>query len=131
MQNTRLSPHKSKLGDRRLFIFGTKNLQNELLCYVLNKELGIPSSIIDQLSALNTAAEEGKEDKPKQTQLLLIDTVGLVPRRILEELKNRQFCTNNIIAFFNLKRGLGIEQEAICQGLRGFFYEKESLANAD
>jgi DNA-binding NarL/FixJ family response regulator len=122
MQKTVLSQEKLKSAKGRLFIFGPKNLQNELLCHVLSKELGTSTNIMEQLSALTSA-----EDKLQQNQLLLIDTAGLAPKRILEELKNKNLCSNNIVALFNLKRGLGIEQEAIRQGLRGFFYDNESL----
>jgi DNA-binding NarL/FixJ family response regulator len=127
MQKAGLSLQKSKAAEGRLYILGPKNLQNELLCHVLNKELGTPSTILEQLSTLSSVTED-KENTPRETLLLLIDTAGLAPKRVLEELKNKNLCSNNVVAFFNLKRGLGIEQEAIRKGLRGFFYDNEGLA---
>jgi DNA-binding NarL/FixJ family response regulator len=123
MQKAALSQEKLKPVKGRLYIFGPKNLQNQLLCHVLSKELGTLTNILEQLSPMTST-----EDKLGQNQLLLIDTAGLAPRRILEELKNKNLCSNNIVALFNLKRGLGFEQDAIRQGLRGFFYDNESLA---
>jgi len=123
MQKAGLLQEKLKPVKGRLYIFGARNLQNQLLCHVVCKELGTLTNILEQLSAMTST-----ENKLEQSQLLLIDTAGLAPRRILEELKNKNLCSYNIVAFFNLKRGLGIEQEAIRQGLRGFFYDNESLA---
>jgi DNA-binding CsgD family transcriptional regulator len=103
----------------RVYIVGPRSLQNELLCYVLEKEVGTPTSIIEQLNTL--PAEEDN-----RRRLLFIDSARLAPRRVFLELKN---CNSGScrLALFNLKPGLGIESEALRNGVRGFFYENESL----
>lgn len=104
----------------QIHVLGPRNLQNELLCYVLEKEIGTPAEILEQLGALSSQREGLR-------RLLFVDTAGKAARRVLLELKSRDQCASCLVALFNLKHGLGIEQEAIRQGVRGFFYENESL----
>ncbi len=105
----------------QVYIVGPRSLQNEMLCYVLEKEIGTPAAIIEQLSSL-----PGEDSN--RMRLLFIDSARTVPRRVFLELKNSNLGTSCLAALFNLKHGLGIELEALRHGVRGFFYENESLA---
>ena len=105
----------------QVHVLGPRNLQNELLCYVLEKEVGTPAAILEHLGPLPGQAGGCQ-------RLLFVDTAGKAPRRVLLELKGRELGPSWLVALFNLKHGLGIEQEAIRQGVRGFFYESEGLA---
>ncbi|MBN1837420.1 MAG: response regulator transcription factor [Spirochaetales bacterium] len=104
----------------QVHVLGPRNLQNELLCYVLEKEVGTEAAIVEQLGSFC-------EDPGACKRLLFVDTAAKAPRRVLLELKSRELCPSCLVALFNLKHGLGIEQEAIRQGVRGFFYENEGL----
>ncbi len=103
-----------------ILVVGPPSLQNELLCYVLEKEIGIPTQVIEQL---DSAPQEGSA----HTRLLFIDAARLAPSRVLLELKSSKLCPSCLVALFNLKHGLGIELEALRQRVRGFFYENEDL----
>jgi DNA-binding NarL/FixJ family response regulator len=115
-----MSPRKQN--GRRIFIFGRNRLQNELLCRVVPKALASSTQVLDQLQALPRPG-----DGQSQRQLLLVDSEGTALKRIVDELADNQACTAAIVALFNLRRGTGVEQEAIRQGLRGFFYESDGL----
>ncbi len=103
-----------------ILVVGPPSLQNELLCYVLEKEIGIPTQLIDQLGS---APQENSE----HTRLLFIDAARLAPSRVLLELKSSKLCPSCLVALFNLKHGLGIELDALRHRVRGFFYENEDL----
>jgi DNA-binding NarL/FixJ family response regulator len=104
----------------RVYIIGPLSLQNELLCYVLEKEIGTQVRIVNQLSSLPSA--DGS-----QIRMLLIDAARMAPRRFFLELKNSDLGESYLASLFNLKHGLGIELEALRHRVRGFFYENESL----
>jgi DNA-binding NarL/FixJ family response regulator len=104
----------------RVYVIGPRSLQNELLSYVLEKEIGTKIHIVDQLSSLPAA--DGS-----QMRMLLIDAARMAPRRVFLELKNSDLGDSYLASLFNLKHGLGIELEALRHRVRGFFYENESL----
>jgi DNA-binding NarL/FixJ family response regulator len=109
--------------ERRIVILGPRNLQNELLAYVLEKETGVPSRV-------NDTVEPDAEHQESQTltRLLFVDCAGKIVKRALEELNNNEVLTSpdSIIALFALQHGRGIEQDALQRGVKGFFYQNES-----
>ena len=110
--------------DRQIIVLGPKNLQNELLAYVLEKETGTPSRVSE---AMEPAAEQ--PENPAKKQLLFVDCAGRIVKRTLEELRANKTVANpdSIIALFSLQHGRGIEQDALQLGVKGFFYQYESL----
>jgi LuxR family transcriptional regulator of csgAB operon len=60
---------------------------------------------------------------------VLLDCQGKDKKRLLAELRpylsQRRFA--NHIALFNVSRDQGIEQSCVPEGIRGFFYEEDSL----
>ncbi len=104
-----------------LSILGPSNLQNELFCLVLEKEFGRPARILEQLPASSSAGGQ-------EPGFLIIDAAGTTPRQALGELKSANLCSCFLVALFNLRRGLGIEPDAIKLGIKGFFYEQDRLA---
>ena len=121
MQGTKIGQkmRESAQGTEHVQVLGPRNLQNELLCHILEDKVGVSASLLEHLDELTDGARY-------QQELLFVDTSGLAPRRILQELKNRGTCSSRLVAFFNLRHGMGIEQEAIRLGVRGFFYQNES-----
>jgi DNA-binding NarL/FixJ family response regulator len=103
-------------------VLGNAILANELLCYVLARELSAVTSIVENFDALNSAG--GSE---RMRQCLLIDCAGKAPPRVLEELRRHEVCSGRIVAMYNLRHGTGLEQRALQQGVRGFFYDGEKL----
>jgi DNA-binding CsgD family transcriptional regulator len=121
MKNKADSEQELQSQRAHVYVIGPRNLQNELLCYALEKEIGTPALIIEQLSSL-------PEEDSNPTRLLFIDSARVAPRRMFLELMNSNLGTSYLAALFNLKHGLGIELEALRHRVRGFFYEDESLA---
>jgi len=105
-------------GSQHVCVLGPRNLQNELLCQVLQVKVGASTAILERL-------EELSAEKQSQQELLLIDMTGIASQRVLQELKNRGVCSSCLVGLFNLRHGLGIEQEAMRLGVRGFFYHDE------
>ena len=119
-----MESNKSPYKKRQIIILGLENLQNELLTYVLQKELGARCRIVEEIEDL---AEE--MDIKAEKRLLLDDCAGRNIKKTLEELLQDPG-TSEIqftIALFSLQHGRGIEQNALQFGVRGFFYQHEKL----
>jgi DNA-binding NarL/FixJ family response regulator len=114
--------HKSSAAQSSLTILGGINLQNELLCYVLAKETGMATSIVEATDALGATGVQGSTSR-----CLLIDCAGKAPVRVLEELQTHDVYSRYVVAMYNLRHDTGIEQRALQQGIRGFFYDREKL----
>jgi len=116
----RESPHL----DCQIVILGPRNLQNELLAYVLEKETGASSRVAE---APQSVAED--VENQAKNRLLLVDCAGRIVKRTLEELQGNQAASSPdpTIALFSLQHGRGIEQDALQRGVKGFFYQNESL----
>jgi len=110
--------------ESQIVILGPRNLQNELLAYVLEKETGVSSCVADTVqSALDNA------EKQVTKRLLFVDCAGRIVKRTIEELHSnlKESSAASIIALFSLQHGRGVEQEALQQGVKGFFYQGESV----
>jgi LuxR family transcriptional regulator of csgAB operon len=119
-----MTARDSSRPERQIIILGPRNLQNELLAYVLEKETSVPSCVKDP--------EEPNAEQPGNqalAQLLFVDCAGRIVKRTLEELHSNKALVgpDSIIALFSLHHGRGIEQEALQRGVKGFFYQNESL----
>jgi DNA-binding NarL/FixJ family response regulator len=109
---------KQPKGIQHVWVLGPRNLQNELLCLVLRAQAGVSTTIVEEMEKLVTKEQN-------QQELLLMDTTGMASQRMLQELKNREVSKSCIVGLFNLRHGLGIEQEAMRLGVHGFFYQNE------
>ncbi len=99
-----------------IFIFGTRKLHNESLATLLSRETGAKCTALTDLGQL-TANGDGR------TVLLLID----YPQKELEQILGSLEKTRTLTALFNVEPGKGIEEKAIVMGIRGIFYERDSL----
>jgi LuxR family transcriptional regulator, positive regulator of biofilm formation len=103
-----------------IYIIGPRKLQNEILASYLEKELDANCTVT--MDAYDTPETNGHEC------LILLDS----PEKDLDsyfmslESASRKTFNGHIIALFNVKPGLGIEEKAISWGMRGFFYEQDS-----
>ena len=113
-----------QFSDSHIFILGTMDLQNELLAYVLEKEIGTPCFVVENI---NTLFNNNKIDPARR--LLLIDCNGRGLKGTLEDLRKDEKFNGFffILALFNLQQGQGIEQKALQHGIKGFFYQHERL----
>jgi len=108
----------------QIIILGPFNLQNELLAYVLEKEIGARCCVVEEMDGLPE-----QMDSQADKRLLLIDCSGRVIKKILEGLHQNGWLGDLpiTISLFSLQQGRGIEQNALQYGVRGFFYQHENL----
>ena len=110
----------------RIFIIGTKNLQTDLLSYMLKNELDVPCVQKDDIKCL--FENETLDDEAKS--LLLVDNSENYFEQIfvdLEHYKTNNSTTSYIVALFNLDRQMSIEHDAMRRGVQGFFYKNDRL----
>lgn len=110
--------------EQQIVILGPKNLQNELLSYVLEQETGAPSQVADGFPSINNLVESHVSRR-----LVLVDCTGRIVKRTIEEIQaiRADLTPEPTVALFCLQHGRGIEQDALQRGIRGFFYQNESL----
>ena len=87
--------------------------------------MGLECSIVDDIR--NIFIEENRIDNGKK--LLLIDSNENDFEEILSYLESRKRndASQQIIAFINLNREMGIESDGLRRGVMGFFYRHDSL----
>lgn len=110
--------------EKHIVILGPKNLQNELLAFVLEKETGASSRIAETFQAIQVASESRVNKR-----LILVDCSGRIVKRTVEELQSirADSTPEPTFALFSLQHGRGIEQDALQRGIKGFFYQNENL----
>ena len=110
--------------EHQIVILGPRNLQNELLAYVLEKETGVSSRVAEAL-----LSDPSNTEQKATKRLLFVDCAGRIVKRTLEELQTtlKESSSTPIIALFSLQHGRGVEQEALQKGVKGFFYQGESV----
>ena len=117
---SQISPYKN----RQIIILGPANLQNELLAYVLQTELGPRCRIVEDIEELT-----GQVDTEAEQRLLMVDCAGRNIKKTLEDLRQGLLSSETpiTVALFSLQHGRAIEHNALQFGVRGFFYEHEKL----
>lgn len=112
-------------GGKFIYIVGPGMLQNELMAFFLGQQTGIKCLTGKDLHSIQGI----DEDDPVQLNLVLLDCQGKSPERLLAELESygQKILSRSFVALFNVDPRLGIEREALVRGIRGFFYEKDSI----
>lgn len=114
-----------KLSGNTICVVGRKGRQNELM-----------SSFIERVTGASCLAGENDYHIPKintsggmnNTRLILWDCQGNGEECLQEfESNYNNDSPHDLVAFINVRSDLGIEEDAIEQGIRGFFYESEPL----
>ena len=113
------------LSDRVICIIGPHKLQNNLLALFLEKETGATSIHGEDFHEVVLPGKQG-DGKPV---LFLWDYLGKPLDSLLEELKTFDESTppSHYIALFNVVFDPREAQRALDFGIRGFFYENDSL----
>jgi len=117
---------ETALQDIIAFILGSKNFHNELISYTIKKEFSCDCSIADDIDLII----KNDVTNDKRTKLLLIDSVETSFEFVLRHLslKSNDKLASFIITLFNLKTRSGVEQKALGQQIKGFFYKDDSLS---
>jgi DNA-binding NarL/FixJ family response regulator len=114
------------LMEKVIYIIGPRRIQNELIADLLKHTLGAKCFVGEDVSSIPPPGSSSKEDR---NILILLECKEEDPRKLLFELRSQSNfkMSRNQIALLNVPSGNGIEKESLRQGVRGFFYENDSL----
>jgi DNA-binding NarL/FixJ family response regulator len=123
-----MSPEKnnpSTLKDKFIFVVGPRRLQNELILYFLEQNAGATCRV-GSASPLSSAIAGTGTDQPP---LVLWDFDGGDEEECMAALEcfPEDILSRDYVALFNVLPKLGIEEEALSRGVRGFFYVEDTL----
>jgi LuxR family transcriptional regulator of csgAB operon len=107
-----------------IYIVGPCRVNNELLSSFCGAENG--TKCVAKKTIEDVVGVDGQEtDKPK---LVLMDSFAKDPERLFLEVEScyRGLGTSDLMAVFNLIRGLRIEKELVTRGVKGIFYANDS-----
>jgi DNA-binding NarL/FixJ family response regulator len=113
------------LTDKLICVVGPRRFQNELIASFLERKTGaqcMPTLSIRQISLTD------KRKVGTQRQVLW-DCLGEDLETLIMEITShgKSVLARDLVTFFNVQEGLGIEERAVMLGVRGFFYQHDSL----
>lgn len=108
-----------------IYIVGPGKLQNELMAVFLERQTGATCRTVIDLGGVQSIDDE----HVGRPVLLLLDCRGKSADSLLAdiELCCQQRLPPSLVALFNVDASLGIEQESVVLGVKGFFYEHDPL----
>ena len=114
-------PSESKV----ICILGPNKLQNSLIASALEPTVGAKCFVIESLDG----SAKYDDDGAGTTRLVLWDRFGKNAKECLSEYEANahRMSSADLLAFFNLSRGLEIEEKVIPRGVHGFFYTQDPL----
>ncbi|UCG12181.1 MAG: response regulator transcription factor [Deltaproteobacteria bacterium] len=116
----------SPLANKIFYIVGPRRLQNELISYYMERELGSQCAVYPDIRELPFLDEPPPGDR---VNLVLWDCQGKDPEELLIELElcGEEALTRAHVVLLYVTRGLGFEEKIVWKGIRGFFYEQDPL----
>ena len=113
------------LSGKVIHIVGPGRLQNELMAFFLEHRTGAKGMTGEDLHSV-----QGIDyDHGRQSNLVLFDCRGKDLESFIGGLESygQDILSRIFVALFNVGPDLGIEEEAVARGARGFFYEQDTL----
>jgi DNA-binding NarL/FixJ family response regulator len=112
------------LTGKLVFVTGPGKLQNELMAFFLEQQTGTTCRTGKDLHSIQDV-----DDHAGQPVLLLVDCHGWNLESLLADLElyRQKKPARILVALFNVDYSLGIEEEAMLRGVRGFFYVQDPL----
>jgi LuxR family transcriptional regulator, positive regulator of biofilm formation len=106
--------------NKHICIISKRNLFNELLVYIIEKELELNCEIFDDVDLI---FNDNKYFNNSKT-IILIDVKNISFEYVLSSFatKDKSISSLFIISVFNLENDSGIEQKALSKNITGFFY---------
>ncbi len=106
-----------------IYVVGPCRVNNELLASFLEAEIGTKCVAKENIDDV-VGVDSQETDKPK---LMLLDCFAKDLERLFLEVEScyRDMGTSDLMAVFNLIRGLRIEEELVIRGVRGIFYAND------
>ncbi|MBW1744667.1 MAG: hypothetical protein JRJ47_14765, partial [Deltaproteobacteria bacterium] len=108
-----------------IYIIGPGRLQNELMGFFLEQGTGATCRTSLDLGGVHDIDDDHRD----QPILFLLDCQGKSLERLLAdiELCRQKDLPRIFVALFNVNTSVGIEQESVALGVKGFFYEHDPL----
>lgn len=109
-----------------IYIIGPRKLQNELMASCLERETKAKCLLGEDICDVRFPDDAQGKEQPK---LALLDCHGKDPKSLPVALRSYgiEKLSRDYMAMFNFCHGLGIEKECVRQGVRGIFYDDDSL----
>jgi LuxR family transcriptional regulator of csgAB operon len=114
-----------RLTDKLLYIIGPRKLQNEMMASLIAEETEIKCLVVEDVGHI-----PGLDDKESdQHRLILWDCLGKDSETCFSELEkcDRKILDRTFVAFFNVSPSVQFVEDAVAQGVRGFFYEQDTF----
>jgi LuxR family transcriptional regulator of csgAB operon len=113
------------LADRAVFIVGPRRLQNKLMAFFLENQTGATCVSVPDFTHIAASAK----DDNHEARLALWDCLGKDLHTCIQEIDEKigELLPHDFLGLFNLRGGLGIEEDALVRGAKGFFYEHEPV----
>ena len=113
------------LTNKVICVVGPRRFQNELTASFLERETGarcVPAQNIRQILFTDSK-------KVGTRRQVLWDCLGENLETLVLEIESygKRLLARDLVTFFNVKEGTGIEEKAVMLGVRGFFYEHDSM----
>lgn len=111
--------------DKTICVAGPRKTQNELMAVFLEQAMGVKCQVGED--GWEIPVKKGGEGK--RPRLVLWDCKGKDLEGCLTDFESSStnLTPEDLVAFFNLRRGRESEEEALAKGVWGFFYEQDSL----
>jgi LuxR family transcriptional regulator of csgAB operon len=107
-----------------IYILGPMKFQNALFALFLENALKMKCMAIEDFSDILTLNDDEKGGLP---MMILLDSMGKGLEMCLRKLEaySDSIPSQQIVGLFNVRRGMGTEEQAISRGVRGLFYEED------
>ena len=112
------------LNKKTILLVSPRRLQCDLLNHYLSANTRLTCKIASDPVAVSASSLE-----PDRTTLILLDCPDRDPVKHFMALavSGKRILSKSLVALFNVKTGMGIEERAVTWGIRGFFYESDSV----
>jgi len=112
------------LNKKTIQIVSARKLQCDLMAHYLTVSTGVICKIASDPGTISVNPHE-----PDHATLVLLDCPERDPVKYFMALAvaGKRILSKCLVALFNVRPGLGIEERAVSWGIRGFFYETDSL----
>jgi LuxR family transcriptional regulator of csgAB operon len=121
--------HVATSRDDVIYVIGKQRIQNELLASCLEQEIGLKCLVKEDIRFFRLPDDSNAAG---QRRLLLWDCHEKEPYDLLSHLRTHfgvHKGSQDCVVLFNLPNRLGVEEKFVWQGVRGFFYNHDSLSH--
>lgn len=114
-----------RLTGKDVFIVGRKRFLNELIAFYIESETGAGCTVLEDTSDIPSTGK--KRVVPEK--LILLECPGTDHAEFLNRFEEnyKTLIPYSFIALFDVSYGLGIEERAVANGVKGIFYNQDPL----